>query len=211
MLVEDHSIFIEGLESILQKMEGVQVVATFCNGQQALDYLQNQPVDLVFLDISLPGLSGIALCHTIHHRYRHIKIVALSNHTERNMINDMLEAGANGYLLKNASCHDLQNAIEQVLLGQCVMSEEIRQIVFSLADKKERIPRLTNREKEVLYWISEGMTTQTIANKLFVSIQTVETHRYNLLQKFEVPNSVTLVKRALELGVLKLRAPQDGK
>lgn len=202
MLVEDHSIFIEGLNSVLQKIDGVRIAAAFSNGQEALDYLQQRPVDIVFLDISLPDRSGIEICHSIHRLHKQTKVIALSNHTERNIINDMLAGGANGYLLKNASLESLENAIDQVLQGQCVMSEEVRQIVFSLPKKPRYIPRLTNREKEVLNWISEGVTTQAIAAKLFISIQTVETHRYNLLQKFEVPNAVVLVKKALELGML---------
>lgn len=96
----------------------------------------------------------------------------------------------------------LMGPIDQVLLGQYVMSEEVKQIVFSQPESSRHIPRLTRREKEILYWISKGITTQAIAAKLFISIQTVETHRFNLLQKFEAPNAVVLVKKALELGML---------
>jgi len=202
MLVEDHSIFIEGLNSVLGKVEGVQVVAAFGDGKEALDYLRQQPVDIVFLDIGLPGLTGIEICRSIHRLRKNTKVIALSNHTERNIISDMLAVGANGYLLKNASLRDLENAINQVLEGQCVMSEEVRQIVFSQPEVPRSFPRLTNREKEILYWIGEGITTQAIAARLFISVQTVETHRYNLLQKFEVPNAAALVKKALELGML---------
>lgn len=204
VLVEDHSIFIEGLNSVLQKIEGVEVVADFDSGKEVLDYLQQNTVDLVFLDISLPGeLSGIDICRAIHRIRRQTKVIALSNHTEKNIITEMLANGANGYLLKNASVHDLENAIEQALQGQCVMSDEVREILFTSSGNPQHIPRLTNREKEVLHLIAEGLTTQKIASRLFISVQTVESHRYNLLQKFDVPNAVALVKKAFEIGFIK--------
>ncbi|QJB38359.1 response regulator transcription factor [Chitinophaga oryzae] len=204
VLVEDHSIFVEGLQSVLRKIENVTVMATFSAGEEVLDYLQQQPADIVFLDISLPGsLSGVEICRLIRRSHKATKVIALSNHTEREIVSDMLNNGANGYLLKNASLPDLQNAIDQVMMGQCVMSEEVRNIVFTANTSLKSIPRLTSREKEVLYWISEGLTTSAMAAKLFISVQTVESHRYNLLQKFQVPNAVVLVKKAMELGLIR--------
>lgn len=203
-MVEDHSIFVEGLQSVLRKIENVTVMATFSAGEEVLDYLQQQPADIVFLDISLPGsLSGVEICRLIRRSHKATKVIALSNHTEREIVSDMLNNGANGYLLKNASLPDLQNAIDQVMMGQCVMSEEVRNIVFAANTSLKSIPRLTSREKEVLYWISEGLTTSAMAAKLFISVQTVESHRYNLLQKFQVPNAVVLVKKAMELGLIR--------
>ncbi|WP_198673988.1 response regulator [Chitinophaga alhagiae] len=208
ILIEDHSIFIEGLLSVLRKIGNTQVLGAFDSGQEALDFLEQHHADIVFLDISLPGsMSGIEICSTIHRLYKQTKVIALSNHTERQIINDMLGSGANGYLLKNASLQDLENAIELVMLGQCVMSDEVRGIVFSAPDRSLRPPRLTAREKEVLHWIGEGLTTSAIASKLFITIQTVESHRYNLLQKFEAPNAVVLVKKAIALGLMKAARP----
>jgi len=204
ILVEDHGIFVEGLNTVFQKIPGVEVVAAFNNGQDALEYLQQHTADIIFLDISLPGqLSGIDLCQAIHRMRRKTKVIALSNHTEKHIINDMLNSGANGYLLKNASLQDLENAITQVLQGQFVMSDEVREIIFSPSGTPQKLPRLTAREKEVLHLIGEGLTTQQMANKLFISIQTVESHRYNLLQKFEAPNAVTLIKKAIGMGLMK--------
>lgn len=208
VLVEDHSIFVEGLQSVLRKIAHTNVLATFSTGEAVLEYLQQQPVDIVFLDISLPGsLSGVDICRLIRRSHKTTKVIALSNHTEREIVQEMLNNGANGYLLKNASLPDLQNAIDQVMMGQCVMSEEVRNIVFASGAAPKKIPRLTSREKEVLHWISEGLTTSAIAAKLFISVQTVESHRYNLLQKFEVPNAVVLVKKAMELGLMQ---PDNG-
>ncbi len=204
VLIEDHSIFIEGLLSVLRKSGHAEVIGSFGSGREALDFLEQQYVDIVFLDISLPGgMSGIEICSAIHRLHPETKVIALSNHTERDIINDVLSNGANGYLLKNASMQDLENAIELVMQGQCVMSEEVRSIIFSAPDNSLRSPRLTAREKEILYWIGEGLTTSAIAAKLFITVQTVESHRYNLLQKFEVPNAVVLVKKAIALGLMK--------
>lgn len=204
VLVEDHGIFVEGLNTVFRKIPGVEVAAAFNNGQEALEYLQQHTADIVFLDISLPGqLSGIDICQAIHRTRRRTKVIALSNHTEKHIINDMLNSGANGYLLKNASLQDLENAITQVLQGQFVMSDEVREIIFSPSGAPKKLPRLTAREKEVLHWIGEGLTTQQMADKLFISIQTVESHRYNLLQKFEVPNAATLIKKAIGMGLMK--------
>lgn len=204
VLIEDHSIFIEGLLSVLRKSGHAKVIGSFGSGREALDFLEQHYADIVFLDISLPGgMSGIEICSAIHRLHPETKVIALSNHTERDIINDVLSNGANGYLLKNASMQDLENAIELVMQGQCVMSEEVRSIIFSAPDNSLRSPRLTAREKEILYWIGEGLTTSAIAAKLFITVQTVESHRYNLLQKFEVPNAVVLVKKAIALGLMK--------
>ena len=189
---------------MLQKIPDVEVVADFNNGRDVLEYLQQNQADIIFLDISLPGeMSGVEICRAIHRMRKQIKVIALSNHTEKNIINDMLANGANGYLLKNASVHDLENAIAQVLQGQCVMSDEVRDILFAPSGTPQQIPRLTNREKEVLHLIAEGLTTQKIASRLFISAQTVESHRYNLLQKFDTPNAVALVKKAFDIGFIK--------
>ena len=204
VLVEDHPIFIEGLQQVLQKIPDTEVSATFGSGDGVLDWLQHHPTDIVFLDINLPGeLSGIEICKAIHRTHKKTRVIALSNHTEKNIISETLAAGASGYLFKNASLPDLENAIALVMEGQTVMSDEIREIIFSPAGTSQPIPRLTSREKEVLHWIGEGLTTQQIAKQLFISVQTVESHRYNLFQKFEVSNAVSLIKKAISMGFIE--------
>ncbi|ANH81983.1 hypothetical protein A8C56_14290 [Niabella ginsenosidivorans] len=202
IIVEDHSIIVEGLSSILNNAAGLELTGTFLNAEDALEFLQTNRADVVLLDISLPEMSGIELCQLLKKQDRNIKIIALTNHTEKSVIQEMLQNGADGYLLKNTSKQDLVTAIAQVMNNQFTMQSELQQILFSQAPKDKEIPRLTTREKEILQLVSQGITTSAIAAQLFISPQTVETHRRNLMQKFEVNNSAALIKKATEKGLL---------
>ncbi|MET0300454.1 MAG: response regulator transcription factor [Flavitalea sp.] len=202
ILVEDHTIFLEGLSSILSKLDYLDITARFADGESALSYINNKSVDLVFLDISLPGKRGPEICSEIKNLNKQTKVIALSNHSEKHIIMEMLGAGANGYLLKNASLPDLENAISLVMQGQMAIPEEIREIVFTSNNTIAGPPKLTKREKEILQLVADGLTTSAIATKLFVSTQTVESHRYNLMKKFEVNNSINLVRQAIEMGLI---------
>ena len=202
IIIEDHSIVIEGLCSILQDLDNIQVAGTFLNGETALEYLQSARADVVFLDISLPEMSGIEVCRAIKQIDSSIKIIALSNHTEKSVITEMMQSGANGYLLKNTSKQDLVSAIFHVLEGQCTINGEVQKILFSSGTSSTNVPRLTKREKEILGLVSDGITTNIIAERLFISPQTVETHRRNLMQKLEVHNTAALIKKVMELNLI---------
>lgn len=202
IIIEDHAIFIEGLCSILKQVEHIVIAGTFTEGKAALDFLRKENVSIVFLDISLPEMSGIEVCREIKAFNKEIKVIALTNHTEKSVIMDMLQSGADGYLLKNTSRNDLVTAIFQVLNNQFLMNNELQQILFSSGRKAKTIPRLTQREQEILLLVSEGATTAAIAKQLFISPQTVETHRHNLMQKFQVSNSPSLIRKAVEYGML---------
>jgi len=203
VIIEDHSIFIEGLCSVLQNVEGIHVAGTFMKGEPAIQFIRSHSVDVVFLDISLPEMSGIEVCKAIKAIDRGIKIIALSNHTEKSVITGMLQQGANGYLLKNTSRKDLINAIFQVMDDQLSMNGEVQVILFSPSAPVAELPRLTKRESEILKLVSEGATTAVIAARLFISPQTVETHRKNLMQKFKVNNSAALIRKAIENNILR--------
>ena len=202
IIVEDHSIIVEGLSSILNNAEELELAGTFLNAEDALEYLQANKTDVVLLDISLPEMSGIELCRVLKQQDKNIKIIALTNHNEKSVIQEMLQNGADGYLLKNTSKQDLVTAISQVMNNQFTMQSELQQILFSQTPKDKNIPRLTTREKEILSLVSQGATTSVIATQLFISPQTVETHRRNLMQKFEVNNSAALIRKATEKGLL---------
>jgi two-component system nitrate/nitrite response regulator NarL len=202
IIVEDHSIIVEGLSSILNNAEGLKLAGTFLNAEDALQFLQTHTVDIVLLDISLPEMSGIELCQLLKKQNKKIRIIALTNHTEKSVIEEMLQNGADGYLLKNTSKQDLIMAISQVMNNQFTMQAELQKILFSQTPKEKDIPRLTTREKEILHLVSRGTTTNSIAAELFISPQTVETHRRNLMQKFEVNNSAALIRKATEKGLL---------
>ena len=202
-IVEDHSIVVEGLCSILQNAEGIRISGTFMDGGSALTFLDANVVDVVLLDISLPEMSGIEVCKVIKAKHPDTRVIALTNHTEKSVIREMLENGADGYLLKNTSKKDLISAIFQVLDNQFTMNSEVQKILFAPSAKSTDVPRLTKREKEILQLVSEGATTAAIAAQLFVSPQTVETHRRNMMQKFKVNNSSALVRKAIAQQIIQ--------
>lgn len=202
IIVEDHSIFIEGLRSSLRNVEGLKVVASFTDGGTALEFLKGQRADLVLLDINLPDMSGTAVCGAIKKLDNSIKVIALTNHTEKSVIMEMLQQGADGYLLKNTCRKDLVTAIAQVMSSQFLMNNDLQKILFSANKKPGGPPRLTQREQEILQLVAGGGTTTAIARQLFISTQTVETHRHNLMQKFQVSNSASLIRKAGEYGLI---------
>jgi DNA-binding NarL/FixJ family response regulator len=202
IIVEDHAILVEGLSSILSSIENITLSGAFYTAEDALQFLQANKADLVLLDISLPEMSGIELCRYLKKNHEDIKIIALTNYTEKSVIEEMLKNGADGYLLKNTSKQDLVNAMFQVMNNQFTMQSDLQKILFNQASPEQATPRLTTREKEVLQLVSQGITTSAIASRLFISPQTVETHRRNLMQKFEVANSAALIGKATRLGIL---------
>lgn len=197
-IVDDHPLITEGLKSLLNDCEDICVVGTASNAIDALDALKRQPVDIAFLDINLPDISGVELCKKIRDKLPHIKCVALTTSNERSHVGRMMQNGAMGYLIKSSPKEELVKAIRQVHLGGYYMNVNVQEVT----PKSVQVPFLTRREKEVLGLISEGMTNNEIAEKLFVSPATVKTHRENLLMKFEVANTAALIKLAAQQGLL---------
>ena len=196
-IVDDHLIVIEGLKTLLKEEENIKVVDSFTTAKSFTNFIKNNTVDVVLLDISLPDESGIDLCKKIKLISPNTKILALSNLSERSIILRMIQNGANGYLLKNVSSRELTSSIHKLMNGEIVFSELIKQIITNPAeDELKEIPRLTRRELEILKLIAKGKTTQEIANQLFVSPLTIETHRRNLMAKFEVKNAAELIMAA---------------
>jgi len=202
IIVEDHSIVAEGLVSILSKTGGIQLDGLFPNAEEALLFLEKQHTDLVLLDISLPKMSGYEFCRLLKNKYYGIKIIALTNHSEKSVILEMLDSGADGYLLKNISRQELLEAIFQVIDNRFTMHPALQQIIFSPGYARKSYPRITAREREILQLVGIGITTNAIADQLSISTQTVDTHRRNLMQKFNVNNAAALIKKAVEAGLL---------
>ena len=202
-IVDDHPVVIEGLQRLLGSKDYLNVAGTFTSGNEFLLYLKTNKTDIVLLDISLPDSNGMELCKEIKKHSPGTCVLALSNHSERSIIMQMLQNGASGYLLKNASADELLNCINEALDGQITFSNEIKQIIARpSAHELKEVPQLTRREKEILALISDGMTTPQIAEKLSLSQLTIETHRRNLLQKFEVNNVAALIKVAVQQGLV---------
>ncbi len=203
LIVDDHPIVVQGLTYLLQDVADIKIVATFHEGKAVLDYIQQNPVDVILLDITLPDINGIDLCSEIKATHKKIKVLGLSNHSEYTIVSQMLASGANGYLLKNASVDELVDGIRSSFTKGVYFSNEVQQMMLqSFSNSQNQPPLITRREKEILTLIAEGKTTNDIAADLFISISTVETHRKNLMQKFEVSNVASMIKKAVSLKMI---------
>jgi DNA-binding NarL/FixJ family response regulator len=200
LIVDDHLLVLEGLKVLLQNTEGIDVVGTASNAYDAIAFLKQNEVDITFLDINLPDLSGIDLCLKIKEEFPSVKCLALSTFAERSYISRMIQNGAMGYLIKSSSKEEILEAISRVQEGGFFMNVNLLDPVSE--NKSKAIPFLTRREKEVLELIAEGLTNQQIADKVFVSVLTVNSHRKNLLTKFEVNNTASLIKVAAQNGLI---------
>lgn len=196
IIVDDHPLVLNGLEFILQNNSAINLKKSFTSASAALDYLGSELVDVVLMDINMPDMNGIDATIAIKKINPLIQVVAVSNLNEASVANRMLQSGASGYLLKNASASELIDAIHQVNEGMQVVSKEM---TVALKEKNSEVPFVTRREREVLLLMAEGQTTPEIADNLFISKLTVETHRRNLLQKFKVNNSASLIHKATEM------------
>ncbi|MEZ4960449.1 MAG: response regulator transcription factor [Saprospiraceae bacterium] len=201
-IIDDHPMVIEGIRMMLQNSPNVEVTGSAADAYAALEALKTIAADVALVDINLPDLDGIELCKKLKVRFPHIKILGLSTFKERSYITRMIDAGASGYLLKNANGAELEEAIVAAHKGRMYMSMEAAQTISRPAAPQPDLPLLTNREKEVLALIADGLTNNEIAEKLFISPLTVDSHRKNLLAKFGVKNTAAMIKYALEAGLL---------
>jgi len=203
LLVDDHRMVLEGLRVLLEPLEYLEVVGTASTGAEALTAAAATRPHVVLLDINLPDTSGVEVCQQLTATYPGLKIVALTTINERSYLTRMLEAGAAGYVLKNALPEELAEAIAKVYAGKKYFSDEVQELLLTPpAPAGPAAPVLTPREKEVLAQIANGYTSQEIADRLFVSHLTIETHRRSLLTKFEVSNAAMLIKQAAHFGLL---------
>lgn len=202
LLVDDHPMVLEGLRSLLRLYEDINIAGSFTNGPDALAFLESHTADVVLLDINLPGMNGFELCKSLRKKYPAVKVIALSTHTERSMITRMLQNGAVGFLSKSSSAVELADAIRAVQRNGIYLGQEIQQGMGTTAAATTSLPHLTRREKEVLALVAAGKSTQQIGEALFISFLTAETHRRNIMQKFEVSNVAALIKLAVDNGLV---------
>lgn len=198
-IVDDHYMVIEGIRSLLQQEKEVEWMGHAMNANSCLAFLQQQKPDVILMDINLPDKSGIELCREVRKNYPSVFIIGLSTFNQQSFIQRMLDNGASGYLLKNATQDELMEGIREVMKGKMYLSGEA---AVSLQNSSNEIPVLTRREKEVLELIASGMTNSEIASKLFVSVATVDTHRKNLLAKFDARNIAMLIKSAVQMQLI---------
>jgi DNA-binding NarL/FixJ family response regulator len=199
-IVDDHYMVIEGIRSLLQNEAGIEWAGHASNAASCLAYLHQQQPDVILMDINLPDKSGIDLCKEVRILYPSVFIIGLSTFNQQSFIQKMMENGASGYVLKNATQEELMEAIETVANGKTFLSDEA---ALSLRKSNTgETPVLTRREKEVLELIADGMTNNEIAAKLFISVTTVDTHRKNLLAKFDARNIASLIKSAMQMQLI---------
>jgi len=198
-IVDDHYMVIEGIRSLLQNEKSIEWMGHAMNASSCLAFLNKQLPDVILMDINLPDISGIDLCKEVKTKYPSVFIIGLSTFNQQSFIQKMMDNGASGYVLKNATQEEIRSAIETVMKGKTYLSEEASNTLRK--DNGVAIV-LTRREKEVLELIADGMTNAEIAQKLFISVTTVDTHRKNLLAKFETKNTAALIKIAVSRGYL---------
>lgn len=201
-IVDDHYMVIEGIRSLLQHEPNVVWSGYARNAAICLAELRNQQPDVILMDINLPDKSGIDLCKEVKILYPAIKIIGLSTFNQQSFIKKMLDSGASGYILKNATKLEILTALDSVMKGGTYLNREVSQQL----KQKTNIPFaiLTRREKEILELIAEGLTNVEIAERLFLSSTTIDTHRKNLLLKIGAKNSAAMVKLAIEHNLLSI-------
>lgn len=208
LIIDDHQIVIEGLSLLLDSIPGVVVLGSANSGKEALDFLNNHSVELVLIDIYMPEMNGIETCERINKLYPGIKVLALTTANETSLIRKMFSAGATGYLMKNTNKEELTQAIQSVMQGESFFGAEVSKQILSEVQGHSQssqtfIPKLSRREKQILKMIIDEQTTAEIAEQLFISFGTVETHRRNIMSKLGARNTAGMVRIAMENNLLE--------
>lgn len=201
LLVDDHQIILDSLELLFDLMEGIEVVSTLNDSRKVLDELAKTEVDVLITDLSMPYVNGVELSFQVKEKYPEMKILMLTVNDQGDRIQDAFKAGISGYVMKKADRYELENAIRTVAGGQLHFSQEVMKSLLSAngeEDSSEKLKHLTKREIEVIKLIVQEHSSSEIADKLFISLGTVETHRHNIFKKLHVKNSIGLVKFALK-------------
>lgn len=207
LLTDDHQLMREGIKLILQGREDLEVVGEAANGREAVDFVKNQHVDIVLLDLNMPEMNGIEACKEIKKIRPEARVIILSMISESRMVQNLMKYGASGYLLKNSGQDEIIQAIQEVHAGKHHFDQEIIAMML-YPDQQKRVkdqglhPSLSRREKEILQLIIDEHTTAEIAEKLFISFGTAESHRRNMISKLGVRNTAGLVSAAYKYGLL---------
>lgn len=210
LVADDHTMFVDGIDSILKDEKDIEVVGRCYDGPSVLTFIAQQEPSLVLLDVNLPDMNGIEVCKQVNKDYPNVKILAISMFNEESFVTEILNHGAEGYILKNTGREELLTAIRTVHEGKSYFSKDVTQTIMKGLMKARKasnattsfIPKISRREKEVLKLIVEEFTTQEIADKLFISLKTVESHRSSLLGKLNVRNTAGLVRVTMENRLL---------
>ena len=208
ILTDDHQLFRDGIKSLLEDTEDIAVVGEASNETELFEILENQIPDVLILDITLPGSSGIEITKKIEQKFPAINVLILSMHNEDEFVINALEAGAKGYLPKDINKTELLDAIHTIYEGKEYYSRNISNIFLKKYISRNKANQhgeeLTNREIEIVKLVSEGFKNQEIAEKLFISVRTVDAHKNNIMKKLKLKSVVEIVKYALKNDIIKL-------
>ncbi|WP_276481396.1 response regulator [Paraflavitalea pollutisoli] len=205
-LCDDHLLVINGLKSMVKQLPDVEMIFAAIDGASLLTALEQRQPDVLLLDIQLPDVPGTELCRRVKKLYPDMQVVALTSHDDANYVRQILRNGASGYLLKNTDLPTLQKALQTVYDGGRFVDEQIQKNLVHEAITGQRMSHndipLTKREKEILTLIGQELSSQEIADKLFISLRTAENHRFNIAKKLNARNTAALVKEAIRRGLV---------
>jgi len=214
LLVDDHRMLREGLRAILEKDDSFTLVGEASNGREAIRLVQALRPDLIVMDVVMQDMNGIEATRQIKALAPNIKVIALSSHSDRRYVKAILEAGANGYVLKANAYEELLRAVDAARRGLTFLSAEVTfEIVESALQQGTEgsvYEILGAREREVLQLLAEGLTSSEIATRLCVSTRTIDSHRRNIMRKLDLHNVAALTKYAIREGLTDLHAPDGG-
>lgn len=204
IVVDDHQLFIDGLKAMMYREDNISIVGEALNGQILLNKLKKEVPDVVLMDIDMPVLNGFEASKIIKRQYPEVKILILSMNQEKKQITELIKIGIDGYASKNLGAQELKSAIKKILGGEAYYDKFTTELIINSYKKRPQSNSkvLTNREKEVTALISDGLNSNEIANKLFLSPHTVEAHRKNIFSKLGVKNIANLVRYALQSGLV---------
>jgi DNA-binding NarL/FixJ family response regulator len=204
VIADDHRMFIDGIQALLRKEKRYVFVRTALNGQEAFDFIAENEADLLITDISMPGMSGTELAKKVKQQCPQVKVLVVTMYNDPAIVNEILMSEAEGYILKNTGKEELVNAISRIIDNGTYYSREIMEVMMrsSIKQSKSTTPVLTARETEIVKLISQELTTADIAERLFISPRTVDTHRKNILEKTNSKTIVGLMKFAFSNNLI---------
>ncbi len=209
LVTDDHQLFREGLVNLLFSAPDIEVVAEAVDGKDAIKKVSHFKPDVLLIDIAMPNMNGIEATRELKEKMPEIKIIALSMHSEKQYVKGILEAGADGYLLKNCTYQQLTDAIKSVHAGKKYLSTDITTMIINgylepSKNDSEGISTLSKREKEIFILYAEGKSTREISEKLFISVKTVGTHKQHIFEKLNLKSNSDLIKYAIKKGLIQL-------
>ena len=202
IIVDDHAIVLDGIKSLLAEIENVTIAATATNATDALELLRQTKAELVITDINMPGMDGMEFIKTIRSNFPPTKIIVLSLHDEAHFVRNIMKQRVQGYILKNDASSELVEAVNRVLAGKTFFSSKISQVIVEQINTSDSEKLLTEREIEIVKLIAGEFSNKQIAEKLFISERTVESHRKNIFRKTETNSIVGLIKFAYANNII---------